>query len=135
MRVVVDPGVFISAALSPEGVPQKVLAWIRSQGIELVLSPQLVVELEDAITRSKFRGYLSTEEARRFVDSVLRVGTMRSEPPFEPGLTRDPKDDYLIALARAAEADYLVSGDRDLLEADAGGVAVVTPRQMLESLP
>ncbi len=48
----------------------------------------------------------------------------------------DPKDDYLVALAQASGADYLVSGDPHLVRASLGkgGAAVLTPRQFSELL-
>jgi len=57
------------------------------------------------LARGRFRRWLSSEEADAFVAS-LRVGaTVAEDPPPEPGLTPDPDDDYVVALARAADAD------------------------------
>ncbi len=47
-------------------------------------------------------------------------------------MSRDPNDDYLLVLAQAANADYLVSGEADLTSPT---VRVVTPRQFIELLP
>lgn len=49
-------------------------------------------------------------------------------------MTRDPADDYLVALAHATEAELLVSGDRDLLDAPDLRTPVVTPRLFLDRL-
>lgn len=49
-------------------------------------------------------------------------------------MSRDPDDDYLIALARTARADALVSGDADLTDLDLTDLPVLTPRQFLEDL-
>ncbi len=52
-----------------------------------------------------------------------------------PGVTRDPKDDAIVACAREAGADYIVSGDRDLLDlGEYKGTRVVTPREFVEML-
>jgi hypothetical protein len=51
-----------------------------------------------------------------------------------PGGLPRPGDDYLVALARAARVDALVTGDRDLLELEDAGVAVITPRELIERL-
>jgi len=56
------------------------------------------------------------------------------DPPALPGITPDPDDDYLIALARATQADYLVSGDRHLLDLADPEPPVLTPRQFLDLL-
>ena len=52
-----------------------------------------------------------------------------------PAVCRDPGDDYLVALARAAVVNALVTGDRDVLEVGDAGVAVITPRELVERLP
>jgi uncharacterized protein len=54
-------------------------------------------------------------------------------PPY-PAVCRDPGDDYLVALARAALVDAVVTGDRDLLELEDSGLAVITPRELVERL-
>jgi predicted nucleic acid-binding protein len=55
-----------------------------------------------------------------------------NDPPGVEPITRDPKDDYLVRLARSATATALVSGDRDLLEAVIGDVEVLTPRAFID---
>jgi len=55
-----------------------------------------------------------------------------SDPSGTEAITRDPKDDYLVRLARSSAATALVSGDRDLLEADIGDVDVLTPRAFID---
>lgn len=59
-------------------------------------------------------------------------GQWHSDPPAEASLTRDVTDDYLVRLYRSSGADWLVSGDKDLLEADIAGV--LNPRQAVEQL-
>ena len=54
-------------------------------------------------------------------------------PPYQT-VCRDPDDDYLVALARAALVDALVTGDRDLLELEETPVAVITARELIERL-
>jgi predicted nucleic acid-binding protein len=61
--------------------------------------------------------------------------TLAEDPPLpRPAVCRDPDDGYLVALARATLVDALVTGDRDLLELEDIGVAVVTPRELVERL-
>jgi predicted nucleic acid-binding protein len=56
------------------------------------------------------------------------------DPPPLPGVSPDPDDDYLIALARAADADCIVSGDVHLLGLPDPSPPVFTPREFLERL-
>jgi predicted nucleic acid-binding protein len=57
-----------------------------------------------------------------------------SQTPEPPEVSPDPDDDYLIALARVAGADYLISGDRHLLDLTDPDPPVLTPRQFLDLL-
>ncbi len=49
-------------------------------------------------------------------------------------MCRDPKDEYLFALAEASGATQLVSGDRDVLDTEYGPVALMSPREALDSI-
>ena len=114
LRAVIDPGVLVSALLTPAGSPaQLYMRWLAGE-FELVACPQLLGELDRILRRPKFRRYATGEEVDRYV-AVLRGGaSMAPDPPPSPGLTRDPADDYLVALAREAAVDCLVTGDADL---------------------
>jgi uncharacterized protein len=69
------------------------------------------------------------------VGDLAGVMTVAADPtPPHPAVCRDPGDDFLVALARAARVDALVTGDRDLLELEDIGVAVITPRALVERL-
>jgi predicted nucleic acid-binding protein len=85
--------------------------------------------------RERLRRYLSIEEARRFVSDLAGVMTLAADPsPPYPAVCRDSDDDYLVALAGAAVVDALVTGDRDLVELEDIGVAVITPRELVDRL-
>jgi uncharacterized protein len=81
---------------------------------ELVVSEALLAELERALAYPKLIEYLSREDAAGFVELLRSTASMLAdaEPPAQ--VSRDPGDDYLVALATAS-ASILVSGDRDLL--------------------
>lgn len=57
------------------------------------------------------------------------------DPAVPPPVSRDPRDDYLVALARATSAHVLVSGDDDLLDLDLPDLKIVSPREFLDLLP
>lgn len=76
-----------------------------------------------------------TDTARDFVDGLREDAGLIDDPPAVAGLTPDRDDDYLmIALARVARADYLVSGDRHLTGLVDPVPRVLTPRQFLDLL-
>lgn len=113
---VLDPGVLISALISPNGAPAKLLARARDGDLELVFSSLLLAELEDVLARKKFRHYVDLDTVRAYVDLLRRESVGAPDPQGAPPLScADPDDDYLIALAHSQSA-ILVSGDRHLLD-------------------
>lgn len=134
MRAVLDPGVLISAVVSPGGTCAEIIALLEVGRFELVMSPRLVAELRNTLQRERFRRWASEEGVDEFVAAVVLEAREFSDPDKVEPTTRDPKDDYLIALAQAANADVLVSGDLDLLDLEDPPVEVLTPRSFLDRL-
>ncbi len=96
-----------------------------------VLSPQLLSELETVMRRAKFRSKFSEEAIQDFIAGLADISEVVGDPPSTATHTRDPDDDYLVALALAAHVDVLVSGDRHLTELAGSSVLVQTPRDFL----
>jgi putative PIN family toxin of toxin-antitoxin system len=137
IRVVIDANVLVSAALARAPAAPSVRAFdaLLDGRIEVVGCPALLGEVAAVLGRDRLRRYLSIEEVRRFVADLASVMTLAADPlPPYPAVCRDPGDDYLVAFARAARVDALVTGDRDLLELVDAGVAVITPRELIERL-
>ena len=137
IRVVIDANVLVSAALARDPAAPSVRAFdaLLDRRIEAVGCPALLGEVAAVLGRDRLRRYLSIEEARRFVADLASVMTLAADPlPPYPAVCRDPGDDYLVAFARAARIHALVTGDRDLLELVDAGVAVITPRELIERL-
>lgn len=130
--MVLDPGVLISAAISPSGAPAALLREWLEGSFELVVSPQLIEELGRVLLRSKFRSYISVEDVGRYIEMFERLGLLVRDPATLPGVTPDPGDDYLVALARASSANFLVSGDPHLVLLVGAEPPVVTPRDFLD---
>jgi putative PIN family toxin of toxin-antitoxin system len=137
IRVVLDANVLVSAALARDPTAPSVRAFdaMLDERFEAIASAALLGEVASVLGRERLRRYLSLEEARRFVTNLAGVVTLAADPPTpHPAVCRDPGDDYLVALARTAVVDALVTGDRDLLELEDIGVAVITPRELVERL-
>jgi putative PIN family toxin of toxin-antitoxin system len=135
LRVVVDPGVLVSALISKTGKPaQLMLRWTEG-AFDLVVSPALLHELSEVLVRSKFERYVKHDDARDYLERLSREAVWIDDPiEVESGLTPDPGDDYLVALARSAGAHVLVSGDPHLTEIEDARPPVMTPRAFLEGL-
>lgn len=134
LRVVLDAGVLIAALISPHGTPARLLLAWREGAFELVTSPKLLRELGRVLAREKFRRYVSLDEAEEYVRMIQRGATLVADPPDPLPVTPDPGDDYLPALARAAKAHFLVSGDPHLTELTDPTTPVLTPRKFFDRL-
>jgi putative PIN family toxin of toxin-antitoxin system len=132
VRAVLDVNVLISALLSPGGGPATlVLRWLAGD-YELVVSDQLLAELERALAYPKVLSRIPAKDARRFVDGLRRSAHVIADVEDPPRRSSDPGDDYLLALAETASA-VLVSGDRHVL--DLGGrLPVQSAHEFLRSL-
>jgi len=116
LRAVLDVNVLVSALLSRGGAPARLLlAWQRGD-LELIVSPLLLAELQRALAYPKLRRLIHADEAGEFVAWLARTATLTPDPEDPPAVhSTDPGDDYLLALAAAAQA-VLVSGDGHLLD-------------------
>ena len=133
MRAVVDVNVPISGVLSAKGSSAEVLRASRDGVFELVVSELLLAELERTLTYPKLRKHVPAEKAAAYVSWVRDHGTLADDPTTPaPVGSRDPDDDYLLALAIDRRA-YLVTGDQDLLIL-AGDFPIMTPKQFLAEL-
>jgi putative PIN family toxin of toxin-antitoxin system len=133
VRAVLDANVLISALLSRDGSPARVLrAWLDG-AFELIVSEHLLDELDRAFGYPKLRDRVEPSEAIEFVELLRRGARMHQDPSDPPGVrSTDPGDDYLIALAENTQA-MIVSGDRHLLGL-AGELPVLSPADFLAEL-
>lgn len=132
-RAVLDPNLLVSALISPAGPSARLLLDFRAGAFELVTSPHLLSELAELLRRDKFRR--ATEaEADAYVDVLRSESIVVEDPdPTPEQLCEDPDDEYLIALARAARVEALVSGDPHLLRLR-GEIPALTSREYSDSL-
>jgi uncharacterized protein len=134
-RVIVDPGVFVSAFISPRrAAPALLIDAFLDGRFEVVACPALIGELAEVLGREKFSAHSSEGRADAFVAVILDSAEMVVDAVPTAAETPDPDDDYLVALARANGTDAIISGDRHLLGAVLDGVRVWTPREIADQL-
>jgi uncharacterized protein len=134
IRVVVDTSVLVSAFIGhAEAAPSQVVSAWREGRFTLVVSPRLLDELAEVVARPKFQRWADQGRGSAYASAFAARAELHADPPSSPA-TRDPKDDYLVALARSSGADMLVSVDLDLLTADVIDVELVRPAKLLDRL-
>jgi putative PIN family toxin of toxin-antitoxin system len=133
VRAVVDVNALISGVLSAKGSSAELLRASRDGRFELVISEMLLTELKRALGYPKLRKRICAEEAAAFANWIRDHGALAEDPATRPSVgSRDPGDDYLLALAIDRRA-YLVSGDQDLLVLSED-FPILTPAQFLAKL-
>lgn len=100
----------------------------------MIVSEELLGELERVLLRPKFRRYTTPEEVAEYVELFRRAAILKSGPAVSRSFTPDPKDDYLVALSRSSGAHFLVAGDPHLTGLSNPEPPVLTPRMFLEIL-
>ena len=137
MRALLDANIFISYLLTPNRespVVQIVKAGVRGK-YTLLLSAELLEEFSRRILSKPYlRERISQDNLKELIKILFSVGEIIPEIKSQiPAVTRDPKDDYLLAYAIVGQADFLVSGDQDLLVLKkVKNCQILTPRDFLE---
>ena len=133
LKLVIDPHILISAALSAQGAPAKLVQLALAQH-RLVFSQATLDELRTLLYRPKFDRYISLESRERLLHdfNASSLWVDAGEPAV---YCRDRDADHFIEAALKAQAHYLVSGDKDLLEAPAqAALRIVSVHQALGAL-
>lgn len=112
-RFVIDTNIFISFLLLKNSKPGQAYIKAEQDGIVL-MSNNLIGELSDVLTRSKFDKYVSRKTRNDFLISLM-YKCLWIHPEEKIMVCRDFKDNMILELAVCGKADYIISGDKDLL--------------------
>ena len=112
-RVVLDTNLLVSAALLSGSLPRRVLDHVRLNG-QLLLSLETFVELEGVLLRSKFDRYASWQKRKALLELLPSVAEWISTSSTISEC-RDPDDNKFLELAVDGKADFLITGDKDML--------------------
>lgn len=110
MRVVLDTNILFSALISPHGKPDLIYRAWRSARFEVVTSRLQLDEIRRASRYPKFRAVLQPARVGTMVNNLQRAVILEELPLTVEA--DDPDDAFLLAMALAGNADYLVTGDR-----------------------
>ena len=112
-RFVVDTNVLVSVILSPSNTSRLAVEKSTNHGV-LVFSNETIAELFEVLQREKFDKYVLKEKRVKFGERLIAMSSLIPVSSVLK-LCRDPKDDMFLNLAVDGHADYLISGDPDLL--------------------
>jgi putative PIN family toxin of toxin-antitoxin system len=112
VRLILDTNLWISFLISSryEGLD----ALLATNKCRLLFSQKLLEEFVAVARRPKLQKYISKDELGDLLETIVEIAEFI---PVRSNVTlcRDPKDNFLLALAIDGTADYLLTGDKDLL--------------------
>lgn len=135
MRAVIDTNILLSALINPHGLPAQLIDAWRAAKFELITSRDQLLEFGEVARRPKLRRYIVAARVGRFINDLRELAVVHADLP-QVDRSPDPGDDFLLAIAEASDADYLVTGDKGgvLALRVHGRTQIVTVRQFIEVL-
>ena len=125
LRVVLDTNVLVSGLAYPNSIPGRIVGLWHQGGLDVVLARYILDEMARVLPRlSRLR--LSANEIRDLVDSFMFLADVVEPSTAKDADLRDPGDQAVLGTLLAAKADYLITGDKDLL-ALADKYPILTP--------
>lgn len=130
LNLIIDTNLWVSFVISNK---LHVLdSLVLSRKLRLLFSPELIVEIESTITKPKLKKYFGSNAIEEML-SIFEPFIDLIEVKSRIKLCRDPKDNFLLALAKDGKADYLLTGDKDLLALKKyGKTEIITISKFLE---
>lgn len=136
MRVVLDANVVISGTIAPKGKPAAILDAWRADYFEVVTCPELMAEIVEKLRLPRIRDKYHVTE-RDVVNLVLAFSQIKLLVPGSAAISPpppDPKDRMLFSAAVEADAHYIITGDKPLLDFKWNGPGrIVNPKQFWET--
>jgi uncharacterized protein len=133
VRYVFDTNVIISSVLFEGSKPDLAIRYALQNG-NILFSLELIEELDEVLSRTKFRKYITDEEREEFLNSFINRGIL-IEVVDVVKECRDPKDDKILELSLSGKTDLIISGDQDLLVLSPfRSVEILSVEQFLQSV-
>jgi putative PIN family toxin of toxin-antitoxin system len=113
LKIILDTNWYVSASINRTS-RRRLYDLLMNENLTILYSRELLAEYESVISREKFQKFIRQEQVSRFVGLVL-TRLMPVEIKMLVRLSRDAKDNFLLSMSIDCGADYLVTGDPDLL--------------------
>jgi len=114
MRVVLDTNILVSGIVYPSSIPGRIVTAWRAGKLDVALSRYILDEMRRVLPRLS-RCTLTAEEIRELADLFLFLALIVEPAKLSAKELRDRNDLPVLGTLQASEADYLITGDKDLL--------------------
>ena len=130
-RVIIDTNIWISFLIGKSLTG--LVDHLNSGRVRIILCQFQIDELILVLTRPKFQKYFSSSDITEFLELLEQVSDV-IEILSDVKVCRDPKDNFLLSMAADGRADYLITGDLDLLEIDTFQATRIISYQVFEDM-
>jgi putative PIN family toxin of toxin-antitoxin system len=136
-KVVVDTNIFISAVIKEQSNPGRVLNLVKEKKIELIVSPDILAEIETVLfyPRLKKIHQLEAKAIKAYLKKIELISqTVTPTKPLHI-INKDPSDNIYLECAVEGQADFIVSGDRHLTGLETyAGIRIMDPGTFLKAI-
>lgn len=130
IKIILDTNIWISFLItkSMKGIDKLIF----NERVILLFSDELMTEFIDVTGREKLKRYFTKEDIASLIDLIDEYGEI-VKVKSQVDICRDKEDNFLLSLAKDGKADYLITGDKDLLVIDIfGKTKIITLTEFLE---
>lgn len=132
-KYVIDTNVIISRLMIPNSNPTKAVQYVLNNGM-LLLSDEIIEEIDKILFKSKFDKYLSLESRKLFLEGLIMIA-QKIDIDTQIEVCRDPKDNKILEAAVSGKASIIITGDQDLLVIRSyGNIDILSPTDFMEQL-
>lgn len=138
IRIVIDTNILVSAILTPEGNPAKILKFVLQGKLNLIVSPAIVEEIRQVLRYPKLvklmkKNMITLEEVYTFLDKMSKIAVITPGKLDIEAIPDDPSDNMVLSCAVEGDADFIISGDHHLTDLRIfQGIKIMDPAAFLK---
>ena len=135
IKAVIDTNVLVSSLIGrTKSNPKEIIDRFKKDRFFLVLSPPILKELEEVLKESEFKSIINEDEADILI-CLIRIKGLFVIPVHKVNICRDIHDNKILEAASKADANFIVTGDKDLLTLKSfQNIPIVSPKEFLSRL-
>ncbi|MGC8492807.1 MAG: putative toxin-antitoxin system toxin component, PIN family [Syntrophobacteraceae bacterium] len=135
IKVVLDTNVFVSAVIKADSKPGRILELVRSGGLELCVSPDILEEIRATLAYPKLEKF-HRRDSKWIASFIRELSAMAKTTPgktISEAIESDPSGNIYLVCALEGKADFIVSGDHHLTDLkEYRGIRILNPAAFLE---